>query len=192
MEEKNILVISDLHDSHSGLEKLKKWTKSEKVDLVLGAGDLTSTPNPYQIETFKKIISILGEKIPFFTIAGNNEKEETINWLRKKGILLEKKNFFGFKFLGISGWGEDTQILSKESLDDKTILISHVPPIVFPRGRIKIEDFKNCPKIHLFGHLHQEFFEKIIGNTRAIHIPPLLFGNALILTIPSFKIKILE
>lgn len=191
MREKEILLISDLHDSVSGLRKLKEWCQNSTFDLVLSAGDLTSTPNPNQIKALKTILSLLPQNVPFLGIAGNNEREETIAWMKEQNLFLEEKKLFGLRFVGISGWGEDIPQIS-EPFDQKTILITHVPPKNFPRGRIETEKFKNQPKMHFFGHLHHDFFERKIGDIRVIHIPSLLLGKGLVLTLPNFKIKTLD
>lgn len=183
--EKKVLLVSDLHDSRMGLEKLKNWVINLKPQLVVSAGDITSLNTPNQTEKYQEFLNAANwPDIKVLAIEGNNENDEAVNWIKKKKIYLEERNMYGFRWVGIGGWGEKA-FLSKP-LGRKAILITHIPPQKIP------EKIKNAPRFHFFGHLHRPFFKKEFKDFTLVQIPPLSHGQGVLLTFPSEKIKLLN
>jgi Icc-related predicted phosphoesterase len=182
----NILIFSDMHDQLIGLEKLNFWLENNKFDLALSCGDLSSAQTKNQVQRVRKIIDIFkNHHLPFLTIAGNNEREETINAMEKASVFLEEKEISGWHLVGISGWGDIMPRLTKP-IDQNTILVTHVPPKL--SGKINLN---NAPFLHLHGHLHCAYNRKVIGNTTIITVPPLMRGQGLNLKLPSLETKVL-
>jgi len=182
----NILVFSDLHDRVIGLQKLNFWLENNKFDLALCCGDITSAQTKNQIERVGNIISLFKKhNLEFFSIAGNNEREETVSFMQKNNVFLEEKEFANWHLVGISSWGDIMPQLSKP-IDQKTILLTHVPPKL--SGKINLN---NAPLLHLHGHIHSAYNRKVIEMTTIISVPPLMNGQALSLTLPNLQTKIL-
>lgn len=183
----NILVFSDMHDRVTGPANLEHWLAQEKFDLVLCCGDITSAQTPNQISQIKKILDVIKKvKLPFYCIFGNNEREESIQYLRQEEVFLEEANIFGYHLVGISGWGETMPPL-KNPINQNTILLTHVPPQL--KGKVNLN---NAPFLHLHGHVHMPYNKKIISNTTIISVPPLMNGAALKITLPKIEVKILS
>jgi predicted phosphodiesterase len=182
----NLLVFSDMHDRVSGPINLGRWFKTEKIDLVLCCGDITSAQTPDQISHIKKALEVIKKfNLPFFTISGNNEREEATQYLRQEKVFLEEAKIFGYHLVGISGWGEIIPSL-QSPIDQNTILITHVPPHL--NGKINLD---NAPLLHLHGHVHMPYNKKVLGKTTIISVPPLINGQALKITLPNLKTKVL-
>ncbi|MCD6194974.1 metallophosphoesterase family protein [bacterium] len=179
-----VLMVSDLHDNIKGLEKLKNWVSKFKPQLIISAGDITSLNVPDQIERYKNFLKTIGwPKQKVWAIEGNNEQKQTAEWLKSKKIYLKEKHFYGFRWVGIGGWGETTPAL--KPFDQKTILITHMPPQ-------NISKHINTPKFHFFGHLHRPFLKRKLSNLTLVQIPPLINQQALLFILPSEKIKLLD
>lgn len=183
-KERPVLIFSDLHDSPAGIKALKNWIEEFSPTLIISAGDLSSLNTPNQIEVFEKVRQIAKE-IPFWAIEGNNERPETVQWLKDQELYLEEKEKLGWRWVGIGGWGERIPSLSKP-LDQNTILITHIPPQPLPAG------VKNKPKIHFYGHLHRPYAEKLVQGVRLVQIPALLFGEALLFYPRQEEIKLIR
>lgn len=185
--EVSFLVFSDMHDKISGLKKLDYWLKTEKINLAICCGDLSNAQTPNQIAKIKKVMEIIKKHhLLFYSIYGNNEREETIEYLRQEKIYLEEINFKEYHLVGISGWGETIPPL-KMPIDQKTILITHVPP------KLKnITNLKNAPFLHLHGHTHMPYNKKVINDTIIINVPPLMNDLALKIILPKMEVKILS
>ncbi|MDD3774101.1 MAG: metallophosphoesterase family protein [Patescibacteria group bacterium] len=183
----NFLVFSDMHDRINGPENIERWLKQEKIDAIISCGDITSAQTPDQIGQIKKVINVIKKhKLPFFTIAGNNEREETVEFFKKEKVFLEETNFLSYHLVGISGWGEIIPNLDK-SINQNTILLTHVPPKI--TNKINLE---NAPFLHLHGHSHMPYNKKVFGKTTIINVPPLMNNTALMINLPNLKIKILQ
>jgi Icc-related predicted phosphoesterase len=186
-KELNVLVFSDLHDKVSGLEFLTKLIKTHKFDLALCCGDLSSAQTKNQVDRILNIIKIFKKNhLPFLSIAGNNERDETISAMQKAEVFLEEKEFANWHLVGISGWGDIMPKISKP-IDQNTILVTHIPPKL--TGRINLT---NAPLLHLHGHVHMPYNRKVVSNTTIVNVPPLMNNEALLLKLPNLETKVLN
>ncbi len=184
LKEVRILLVSDLHDSQKGIEKIKNWVTSIQPQVIISAGDLVSLNNPEQIDLYQSFLeAVVYPEREVWAIEGNNERPETVEWMKKQNIYFTTKQRFRHRWIGIGGWGENLSHFP--TLDPKTILITHIPPA-------QVGPMRNMPKFHFFGHLHRPFFRKKIGNTVLIQIPPLMWQQAVQLTLPKGTIKLLD
>ena len=164
-----ILVISDLHNDQPILRKLDILLGKEKFDLAIIPGDINN-PHPNNIDYVEALDNIfIKHDLRWLAVHGNNDPSEVINYLNKKDLNLHYKpqDIGGYHLEGIGGWGYDLPPY-KLTLDQKTILVTHIPPRNHDSNPPKIQ---NTPLIHLAGHLHhlQKYYD--LTNTLVINIP---------------------
>lgn len=183
-----VLVASDIHGDKKVVDNLVKKARSEKVDLVILAGDLTLEDEDSDdiIAPFSKI------KIPVLLLHGNHESISTVDFLSE--LYPEAVNLHGYSFsrgdLGIFGCGGADFGVSVDTDDGvfnslsrahkkikglgKKIMVTHMHAFDTDaefsgfRGskgvRKAIEKFK--PDIFLSGHIHEaEGLKEKIGKT---------------------------
>ncbi len=172
-----ILAFSDLHSDMAILKKLKKKAKSEKVDLIIAAGDLSMFENGFDIILYE--LSTLN--IPLFLIHGNHEtrqfaEAESKNF--KNAVFIHKKAVVKENILFL-GWGGGGFATSDKELDSyspvfrkaisknkgkKIVIVMHGPPYkmldwvygrnVGCRSRAKfVNEVK--PDLIICGHVHE-------------------------------------
>jgi len=188
-----ILAISDIHGDRTFMKKMAEKGKSERVDLVVIAGDILEEdmPKPGLIQPFKDA----GLEVAL--LPGNHEGLAEINFMVQK---YNAKNLHGYSIskgdIGIFGCGygdigshqlNDEQFFNTlktahESVKNakKKIMVTHVQPndsiisMKMPGWgssgvRKAIEEFK--PDIHICGHIHETHgIEEIIGKTRVMNV----------------------
>ncbi len=187
-----ILAFSDLHVDIDVLYRLEKKAKTEKVDYIIAAGDLSMFENGFDIVLYE-----LNElNIPILLIHGNHESRqfaEVESKSFKNVIFMHKKTFAkdNVLFLGWGGGGFATldkeldnyaSVFKREILknkDKKIVLIIHGPPYkmldgiygnnVGCKSRAKfINDIK--PDVVICGHLHEFAGKSVkIGKTLVIN-----------------------
>jgi len=172
-----IIATSDLHGDLQAYMNLAGQAKSDEIQLVVLAGDLTGRSNGYH--QLSPILSSIGKKVLF--LMGNMDEEEwpsegnLIN-INQRSYAYEHLNFVGYQYTNpfIGGKFEkseseqyqDLNNLS-EKMDDRTVFITHGPPFgVLDKtfwkrsvGSKSLTDFvaRHKPLIHIFGHIHESF-----------------------------------
>lgn len=171
-----IMAFVDLHGSLSILKKIGSIARTEKVDFLVCAGDITIFG-----DSMKQMVAKLDEiDIPSVMIHGNHEDEDALRRLceKTKNVkFIHKKTveFGDFVFMGYGGGGfsvvdKEFEQWSKEAMGKiaegkKIILVTHAPPygtkldmiLDQPAGNKSIRNFIKLvqPKIAISGHLHE-------------------------------------
>ena len=161
-----ILTTADIHGSQYRLNILLKNIESYSPDLVIICGDITQFGPG---DTAKNFLN----QIPVDTLAvtGNIDTKEVANAIKESNatnIELKKVVKKGLDFVGINGTNKnDFRLIEyKKLVDEKTILVSHVPPYGF-QDRVFIgmhggsKELKNIierynPRLVLCGHIHED------------------------------------
>ncbi|MCU0439457.1 MAG: metallophosphoesterase [Raineya sp.] len=190
-----ILCISDTHGKHKKLDL-------PEADMIIHAGDISGKGDPWQIREFFEWFSALPYYHKIF-IAGNHdflaEKEpetflklipENCIYLNDSGVKIE-----GFRIWGspITPWFHDwafnrhrgDEIAKHWELipSDTDILITHGPPMgildkTIWGKRVGCEELKKKveqirPKVHIFGHIHEDYGKLQIFDTTFINASSL-------------------
>ncbi|MEF8848178.1 MAG: metallophosphoesterase [Candidatus Thermoplasmatota archaeon] len=158
-----IIAAADIHGAQFRLNLLLDKIKKFNPDLVALCGDITQFGPDSQAK------SLLGQiKKETFAVTGNIDTEDV-----KKGITDSIATFLEFKkierenhsFIGVNGSREEDFKKIEDLIDEKTIILSHVPPYKIQdeiykgkNGGSKIlkqlvEDKK--PLMVLCGHIHE-------------------------------------
>ena len=174
-----ILATADIHGSQFRLNIILKNIELYNPDLVVICGDITQFGPGDLAKT-------LLDQIPVetFTITGNIDTPDVL-----EGIDNSKATRIGLKkivknkipFVGISGvdFREFKIFEEKKLLDDKSILISHVPPygaqdkvfLGMHGGSRELRDIINKykPRLVLCGHIHEDPGISKIGDTTVVN-----------------------
>ena len=194
-----ILAASDLHGDIRAVENLAKKAKTEKVDQIILAGDLSIFGSG--LDGLLKPFSELEKKVAI--IPGNHDSEADMFMLKKRypDILYDLHSYafkigeVGFFGCGLANIGpnELSEIEIKKKIEHsfryikdakKKIMVVHVPPYktkldVIGRNvnvgstavREAIEKFK--PEKAICGHIHETFgLEDKLGITAIINAGP--------------------
>lgn len=182
-----LLHLSDTHGHHTELGKLPE------ADIIIHSGDFTMAGSETEAYDFMNWFCDLPYKHKIF-IAGNHDMcmygaysvdglPDNVHYLHNSGVEIE-----GIKFWGVPLFMEDVmdgKLLEyyKQIPDDTDILITHQPP----RGMCDLADYGNGLehkgnwqlmervgqlhlRYHLFGHEHDAYETKKMGN--------VVFSNA--------------
>lgn len=189
-----ILAVGDIHSDKELVERLAQKADSEKVDLVILAGDLTDNE--------KNIDGIIGpflkKKKQVFVIPGNHETNATTYFLEEfygiKNIHGKYVRYKDIGFFGVGGANMGLYTIDEEEMYDmlkkgfegikdieKKIMVTHIHP-----SDSKIETFSNIvsgskavrqaidsfqPNILICAHVHEaQGIEEIIGKTKVINV----------------------
>lgn len=183
----NITVIADTHGLHDNL-------KLEAGEMLINAGDITEYGTEEEVVDFIKWF----EKQPFkhkIFIAGNHDlfletctknvlqklMANNVIYLQNSDVTIKGIKIWGSPvspyFLGMAfnkTRGNAIQKVWNKIPSDTDILITHTPPKGIMDIGLGCEDLLNCvkkikPKLHLFGHIHDQLGLKDIGETRFIN-----------------------
>jgi len=116
-------IISDTHDQLDRIHDAIELFRKEKVGAVIHCGDFVA---PFAIRLFQKLNS------PFYAVFGNNDGE-------RQGLLKEVRIFGGELFIPPHLY----------TIEDKTILVYHDPPVWEKPGSLALR-----PDYILYGHTH--------------------------------------
>ncbi len=161
-----ILATADIHGSQFRLNIVLKNIELFSPDLVIICGDITQFGPGELAKTFLDQIPV-----ETFAITGNIDTPDVAEGIdNSKASRIELKKIVknGIPFVGISGVDsrEFKTFEEKKLLDEKTILITHVPPFgaqdkVFlgmhggsKELREMIDKYK--PRLVLCGHIHED------------------------------------
>jgi Icc-related predicted phosphoesterase len=161
-----ILATADLHGSQYRLNILLKNIERFSPDLVIICGDITQF-GPGELA--KNLLDQI--TIETFAVTGNIDSKDVAHGIDDSNatrIELKKIVKKGIPFVGISGVKPDEFNLLEEKklVDNKTILVSHVPPYGF-QDKVFIglhggsKDLRNIidkykPQLVLCGHIHED------------------------------------
>lgn len=187
-----ITCISDTHNFHDRL------SLPASGDLIIHAGDLTEAGTKRELEDFFEWFSQLPFTYKI-CIAGNHDfylehissseleelLPENVIYLNDSGVNLEGIHFWGSPYIpyqepwAFSKPAEEIQQHWKKIPDNTDILITHTPPkgildetnkqieVGCPYLRKTIETQQ--PKLHIFGHLHENYGKVRLNNTLFIN-----------------------
>ena len=197
-----LISISDTHNQHHNIE-------IPKGDILIHCGDFTEGGTKQEIENFLRWFSKQPHKHKIL-IAGNHdfflEKYATdignifpsdIHYLKDSGITIENFKIWGSPYTpGNGNWAFNLErgrsIRKKWNLipQNTDLLITHTPPYgILDESKTyknigceellkQIVDIK--PKLHFFGHVHDDFGKKNIGPTLFVNSAVMDSRNRLI------------
>lgn len=200
-----ILALADFHSQKHILEDLKTFLQEENFDLAVIAGDLT-IPGPAAYPYILSLDDILEKhQLPWLAVHGNNDPPEVIQFLHatSRNLHFEPKQFSGYHFIGIGGWGDELPPYDIKT--EGAILITHIPPTLrrSPQPPTLSRSFhsplhphpstlRDSPLLHLAGHIHHHAKITDIGPTRVVNIPAALLGRAAIIELPNRKVEFIS
>jgi Predicted phosphoesterases, related to the Icc protein len=182
-----IIHLSDIHRSRAVLEKLGEI--SDKSDLLIVSGDVTTFGESSYFEEFMKKVSELNVKT--FYVPGNNDKPDFSVPKGIENLDGRKIDYLGLSFGGLGGspptpFNTPYEVEEKElkkrlnRLGYVDVLISHSPPINTPSDKLDngghagssaiveyIAEFK--PKLVLCGHVHEAVSKFRLGDSLVIN-----------------------
>jgi Icc-related predicted phosphoesterase len=205
------LVIADLHEEELVLEKLPAILEREKPDYLIIAGDFTK-PHNSSISYAEDALNLY-ENI--LAIPGNCDPPKILELIEERGFSIHERkkdigeglNIVGFGYSGPTPFGTPGELgeeeilrrMSKLSINERSILVTHSPPegildINFRGDHLGSSSIKEIvegkgPFLHLFAHVHECEGREKQGNTTFIKIPPAKSGKALIIDIKNQKIE---
>ncbi|MBW2964323.1 metallophosphoesterase family protein [Candidatus Woesearchaeota archaeon] len=171
-----LLAFVDLHGSMKILEKIAAMAKTDKVDYIICAGDITIFG-----DSMKQMVERLDKiGIPAIMLHGNHEDKDSLRKVCKhtKNVKFMHKEILeagDYVFMAYGGGGFSTldkefEAWSKEAMakipeGKKIILVTHAPPyetkidqvLDQPAGNKSIRNFikQVQPKLAISGHLHE-------------------------------------
>ncbi len=187
-----IVFISDTHGFHKKVENLNG-------DIIIHAGDVSGRGTKEEVTDFldwfgnldfKHKIFVAGNHDFFFEEASLDELKQlipdTINYLYDSGIQIDNLNIWGSP---IQPWfhnwafnrqrGEDIKKHWDLIPDNTDILITHGPPFeildkTFTNLNVGCKELLKKtlevkPKIHVFGHIHEDYGIKELGGVTFIN-----------------------
>lgn len=188
-----LLIFSDIHNSKKALQKLQNHMSHNLFDLVIFCGDFTNSWDK-DIDFVKQMIVFFkNNKIRFYAIPGNNDKQQVLDLLHDQDVNLhyQPKKIGSYIFYGIGGLGlPEEYILTKpkfHKINSNTVFISHVSPKFELVQKAKI-----LPAVHIYGHSHFRANSKIIRDCLFIQIPSILQSRIAILELPNKKVEFIK
>jgi len=177
------LRILHVSDMHCATDSLAKVLMREEYDLVIATGDFEC------VDTAEVLARARGE---VYAVTGNMDNPAIYRKLNNMGILIDGKIVI-YEDLAIGGIGGldfkgSMSRLEKElkEFNKIDILVTHHPPKGIldeprPGYHIGLEDLKKLvglvnPKLHLFGHVHEEQGHVVKGGTVYVNSGPLIQG----------------
>lgn len=182
-----ILSISDLHSGQKILETMDLLFSKNKFDLVIVPGDITN-PNLDALDYIKRLDSIFkSHDQRWLAVHGNNDRESVIEYMVNNHLNLhfEPQTIGGYHFVGIGGWADELPPYELK-LDQKTIIVTHIPPKISNTNFLP----EKSPLLHISGHHHDWERFRDLGPTRLINVPSVKFSNrAALITLPEKSIN---
>jgi len=123
------IIISDVHDNLTNLEKVLNWAKASNIEALLCLGDVTNS------DTVAYILDNFSGQI--FWVKGNCD-------LYERDVFQKHKNVEFFEEIGAF------------ELGGKRVCIGHKPELINKACFINQE---GCPDIFLYGHTHRPWIE---------------------------------
>ena len=198
-----ILAVADFHGSQYRLNIVLENVKKYSPELVIVCGDITQF-GPGEVAT-----NFLNQiPVETFAIPGNIDTPdvaEAIDKSKAKNISLKKLEKNKISFVGIGGdsISQSNIRLIEKLLDEKSVLVSHVPPHGFQdkafigmhtgnKDLRKIVD-KCKPRLVLCGHIHENPGYTKINNTIVVNCSMGKRGEGAIIEInKNIAVKMLD
>jgi Icc-related predicted phosphoesterase len=188
-----ILATADIHGAQFRLNIVLKNIESYNPDLVIICGDITQFGPGELAKT-------LLDQIPIetYAITGNIDTPDVSKGIdNSKATRIELKKIVKNKipFIGISGVDirEFKPLEEKKLLDDKSILVSHVPPygaqdkvfLGMHGGSKELREIvdKYKPRLVLCGHIHEDPGISKLGKTTVVNCSMGKHGEGAIIEI---------
>ena len=189
-----ILAFTDSHGSKDALKNVALLVKTEKVDYILCAGDVTifeqSLANVMKkVNKLGKLVMIIhGNHECFDSIRMHADKLDNVLFLHKTHQRIGKHLILGYGGGGFAlkdkkfeNWGN--AIMKKMKKGDKVIVMFHGPPYgviqdMVMDGHVGNKSYtkfikKYQPDLVICGHIHEnQNTEDIIGKTKVINPGP--------------------
>lgn len=187
-----LTLISDTHGFHNDLERLEG-------DMIIHAGDISKRGAKNELIDFLDWFSALNFEYKFFIAGNHDfyleqatEHEvksiipDDIIYLNDSGITINNINIWGSP---VQPWFHDWAFNRQRGNDikkhwdlipdDTDILITHGPPYdildkTIHNQNVGCEDLFHKvllvkPKIHVFGHIHEDYGQKVVHGTQFIN-----------------------
>jgi len=171
-----LLAFVDLHGSKSMLKKIAALVKTDKIEYVVSAGDITI----FGDSMLQIINSLDAIGVPVLMVHGNHEdaasmkriceKTKNVKFIHKQAYEAGEYVFLGYGGGGFSSIDKDFEEWTNSAMHKipegkKIILVTHAPPhgtkldmiLDQPAGSKSIRHFiKHAqPKLAISGHLHE-------------------------------------
>lgn len=172
-----ILATADLHGSQYRLNIILKNIETYSPDLVIVCGDITQFGPGEVAKNFLDQIPVTT-----FAIPGNIDTDDVgkaIDESKAVNIDMNKVEKNGISFVGISGETTSPFAAGEKLLDEKSVLISHVPPhglqdkvyLGMHAGSKELREIidKYKPRLVLCGHIHEDPGYTKINNTIVVN-----------------------
>lgn len=188
-----ILHISDTHGRHAELNNLPN------ADIIIHSGDFTMTGTEQEAIDFLNWFCDLPYSHKIF-IAGNHDDcfynatisglDSNCHYLCNSSVVIDGIKFYGVPLFIQDSLSDRQQKLYEDIPDDTDVLITHAPPfgilnldnnIHFGSEELLIKVNNVSPKLHLFGHIHNNFGIRRLHN--------IIFSNGSILDKTYTKIR---
>ncbi len=222
-----ILVISDIHDTLNNVKKLRDIER----DITIMLGDFVEFGKP-RIETVVSILEELGSQTLTLYVPGNCDPPEATRELNVKNTVnlhgryhvVDNLVFVGFggsnptpfntplefpddqigrELSNIINSAIANNILSREELNERLVLVTHAPPRDTALDKITsgahvgsssirqlIESY--VPRMSLHGHIHEASGMEMLGKTVALNPGPLAWGRYVIIELTDKKITSIQ
>lgn len=195
-----IVGITDIHNNRTYIGKLQQFIKSNNVELILCAGDI-SLP--------KIIDELLSFGINIYAVSGNMDDFELESALAEKDISLggKMKIINDVCFLGISGnhitehISELRKLKSDIEKNKLKILVTHYPPLKTKIDRafigmhigskeVYVYILESQPWLSFSGHVHESPGVAQLGNTIIANPGAFKSGNFLLIDTSNKKVEV--
>ncbi len=182
-----ILALTDVHDNHEVIDRIRMLLSKRNFDAVFFAGDLSNSGSIKFAQEFSEPFK------NFYAVPGNMDPLPIREFLEKKGFSVHNRS----RKLGkweVVGYGGSNHVgkvpfansdadmardLGKLKIGDNTILLTHMPPkgcfdmvdgenIGSPAVRAVIEQKK--PFMNICGHVHEHEGEQMLEDTIVVSV----------------------
>lgn len=200
------LVITDLHQKKSRIDRINRIIKARKPDFTLFLGDVTDMGTG---EDAASLIKLIDSKV--YVIPGNCDSRDMPAKIGGVATDMHKKavEVGGYRLAGLGGsnitiFGTPFELPEDEIYDSLKavsskgmILMTHVPSygifdripsglsVGSPAVKKTVDEFK--PIIALSGHVHEDFGAEVIGGTLFCNPGPARDGHAAIISVENGK-----
>lgn len=181
-----ILALTDIHGDHRTLDRVRMLVSKRAFDAVFFAGDLSNDGSVSFAQEFFSPFKNL------FAVPGNMDPPAIVKFIEKSGGVHNRSRKLGeWNVVGYGGSNtvgrvpfahsdeEMARDLAKLKIDQKTILLTHMPP----RGCFDMVDGENIgslairkvieekrPFLSVSGHFHEHEGEQMLEDTIVVNV----------------------
>lgn len=198
-----LIAIADIHGKQERINNLVRNVKEYSPEIVIVCGDITHFGPGEQTKS-------LLDQIPVKTLAvhGNVDSDDVLEYIDRsnaENIHLRDYLHKDQRFVGLGGdqFSEEDIKKVKSLLNEKSILVSHLPPyrvldnaifgIHAGSREIRQLILEKKPKLHLCGHIHERPGFDRIGGTIVVNCSAGRVGSGTLIDIDErIDIKMIE